>query len=141
MPSRIAARSRGPPRPTTMRDERAREIGRRFQPLAQIGARGAVVDESGDRIEPLRDLARIGQRRGEPLRQQPRAGRRHGAVDGGEQRAAPLAGERADEFEIAARRLIDRERRAGRLAHRRRQRRALAELRALDIGDRRPPPP
>ena len=38
------------------------------------------------------------------------------------------------EFEIAARRLVDRERRAGALARGRRQRRPFAELGALDIG-------
>ena len=100
--------------------ESARQIGRRLQPLAQVGARGAVVDESGDRVEAMRDLERVGQRRGKPLRQQPRARRRHGPVDGGKERAAPLAAERADQFEIAARRLIDRQRRPRRLAYRRR---------------------
>jgi len=33
----------------------------------------------------MRDLGRIGQRRGEPLRQKPCAGRGPRAVDGGEQ--------------------------------------------------------
>ena len=89
-----------------------------------------------DRVVPLRDRRRVGQRRRQPLRQQPRAGRGHGAVDGGEQRAAPLAAERADRARdwrgwpgrsasVAP----------SRLAHRRRQRRPLAELRALHIGD------
>ena len=77
----------------------------------------------------------FGERCGEPLRQQPRAGRRHGAVDRGQQRAAPLARERAHEFEVRPRRLVDRQGRALRLAERRRQRRPLAELGALDVGD------
>ena len=42
-----------------------------------------------------------------------------------------------DEFEIAPRRLVDGKRRAGRFARRHRQRRAFADLRAFDIGDRR----
>ena len=88
--------------------QRARQIGHGLERAAQIAAHGAVVDESRDRIEPVRDFVRIGQRRGEPLRQQARAGRRHRAVDGRQQRAAPLAGERANQFEIGARRLIDR---------------------------------
>ncbi len=117
--------------------QRAGEIGRRLEPLAHFGAQAAVAREHRDGVEPARDLLRIGERRGEPLRQQPRAGRRHGAVDGGQQRAAPLARERADQFEIGARRLVDRERRAGGLAQRRRQRRPLADLRALHIGDDR----
>ena len=135
MPSRMAARSRGPPRPTTRRaSERARSGAALSR--ARISSRAAAsADQHLHRIEPARDRLRIGQRRGQPLREQPRARRRHGAVDGGEQRAAPFAGERAHEFEIGARRLVDRERRAGGLAHRRRQRQPLAELRALDIGD------
>ena len=79
--------------------------------------------------------AGIGQRRRQPLRQQARAGGGHRAVDRIEQRAAPLARQCAHQFEIAARRLVDRHRRAGAFAQRRRQRRALADLRALDIGD------
>ena len=142
MPSRIAARSRGPPRPTTRRASARARSGAAFRRSRSIArAAPASATKCADRVEPVRDRGRIGQRRGEPLRQQPRARRRHRAVDGGEQRAAPLAGERAHQFEIAARRLVDRERRAGGLAQRRRQRRALADLRALDIGDRRPPPP
>ena len=137
MPSRIAARSRGPPRPITRRARARARSGNDLQPLAQIGAQRSVVDKRGDGVEALRDRARIGQRSGEPLRQGPRAGRRDRAVDGSEERAAPLAGKGADELEIAARRRVDRERRALRLAHRRRERRALAELRALDIGDHR----
>ena len=115
--------------------QRAGEIGRRLQSRARVGARRGVVDKARDRVEPLRDRRRIGQRRREPLRQQPRAGRGHGAVDGIEQRAAPLAAERAHQFEVAARGLVDRHGRAGAFAHRRRQRRPLADLRALDIGD------
>ena len=46
---------------------------------------------------------------------------------------APFAAERADQFEIAARRLVDGKRRAGCLTRRDRKRRPLAQLRALDI--------
>ena len=66
---------------------------------------------------------------------QPRARDRHGAVDRFAERAAPLARERAHQFEIGARRRIDGERGGGRLACWRRQRRAVPELRALHIGD------
>ena len=67
--------------------------------------------------------------------EQPRAGRRHGAVDASLQRAAPLARQRAHQFEVGARRRIDHQRRADGLARRRRERRPRAELRALHIGD------
>ena len=76
-----------------MRDQGARKIGRGFQSLAHVGARGAVVDESRDGVEPVGDLVRIGERRGQPLRQEPRAGRRDSAVDGGQQRTAAFAGQ------------------------------------------------
>ena len=59
----------------------------------------------------------------------------HGAVDGIEQRAAPFAGQRARQFEIGAGGGIDRHGGAGGFARRRRQRRAFADLGAVDIGD------
>ena len=88
-----------------------------------------------DRVVARRDRRRIGERSGQPLRKQPRARRRHGAVDRGEQRARAFARKRAHQLEIAAGGLVDQQGRALRLAHRRGERRALAELRALDIGD------
>ena len=48
----------------------ASEIGRRFQLFAQVGAPGGVIDKRCDRVKPVRDFARIGQRRGQSLRQQ-----------------------------------------------------------------------
>ena len=83
--ARAAARRRA------SRDKRAGEIGRRLQARARIGARRRVGDKARHRIEPSRDLRRIGQRRREPLRQQARAGGGYRAVDRIEQRAAPLA--------------------------------------------------
>jgi len=115
----------------------AGEIGRRFKSVALVGARGRVVDECSDRVEPVPDLRWIGQRRCKPLRQKPRAGRGHCSIDGGEKRATPLAAEGADQFEIATRCLIDGQRRSRRLAHRRRQRGAFTDLRPLDIRDHR----
>ena len=71
--------------------QRAGKIGRGVE-RARSSARGAAsLDKARDGVEPSRDRRRIGQRRRKPLRQQPRAGRGHGAVDGVEQRAAPLA--------------------------------------------------
>jgi len=113
--------------------KRAGEIGRGREPRAHVAAQDGI-GEAFDRVEPPRDGVRIGERRGQPLGEEARARRRHGAVDGVDQRAAPLAGERAHELEIGAGRLVDRQRGAGGLAQRRRQRRALADLRALDIG-------
>ncbi len=115
--------------------ERTGEVGRGFEPLPCFAARLRVGDEMRDRVMPPRNRRRVGERRSKPLRQEPRARRRHRAVDGGEQRARPFAGKRADQFQVGARRLIDQQRRVRCLAHRRRERRALAELRALHIGD------
>ena len=115
--------------------QRACKIGHGLEAAAQIVARGRIVDEGRNRIEPMRDLRRIGQRRGETLRQQPRSGRRNCSIDRREERTAPFAGKRAYEFEIASRRLIDGKRCAGCFPHRRGERRMFADLRALDIGD------
>ncbi len=97
----------------------ARQIWRCFQPLAQLRANDPIVDQDRDRIEAMADLARVGQRRGKPLCQKPRARRRHRAIDSGKQRTPPLAADRSHQFEIAARRLVDRKRRSRRLADRR----------------------
>ena len=135
MPSRKPARSRGPPRPTDNRAS-ARDMSGAARSVVRMSSRsGAVGDEGRDRIEPPRDRGAVGERRGQPLRQQPRSGRGHGAVDGVEQRSAPLAGQRARQFEIGAGGRIDRHGGAGGFARRRRQRRAFADLRAVDIGD------
>ena len=134
-PSRIAARSRGPPRPSASRDSARARSGAACSRERSLGARRAVADES---LRPHRAAARsrrLGQRRRQPLRQQPRAGRRHGAVD----RASSEPRRSPDSVRISSR--LARVawsiamRRAGAFAQRRRQRRALAELRALDIGD------
>ena len=115
--------------------QRARHVGRGAQRGADIVARGGVGHEGADRIEPARDRGAVGQRRGEPLCQQARSGRGHRAVDRVEQRAAPFAGQRARQFEIGAGGGVDRHGGAGGLARRRRQRRALSDLGAVDIGD------
>ena len=115
--------------------QRTRQIGRRLQPRARIGARRNVIDEACDTIEPPPDGLGIGERRRQSLRQQARAGRGDRAVDRVQQRAAPLARKRAHQFEIAAGGLVDRDGCARAFAQRRRQRRAFADLRALDVGD------
>ena len=115
--------------------QRARHVGRGAQRGADFVAHGGVGDEGGDRIEPPRDRGAVGERRGKPLRKQARSGCGHGAVDGVEQRAAPFAGQRPRQFEIGAGGRVDRHGGAGGLARRRRQRRALSDLGAVDIGD------
>ena len=115
--------------------QRAGKIGRGLEALPYFRARPGAGHEKCDGVMPASDGAGIGERRGQPLREQSRARRRHAAVDRGEQRSAALARQGAHQLEVAARRLVDQERRALRLAHRRRERRALAELRALHIGD------
>ena len=87
--------------------QRALQIGHGLQILAQRGARRAIGDECRHGIEPVRNFGRIGERRGQPLRQCARARGGDGPVDGGEQRAAPFARERAREFKIGAGRRID----------------------------------
>ena len=117
--------------------QRARQVGRGVQ--QSRGSRRAG-DASATNIATASSRCAIasGSVSGAASRcaKQPRARRRHGAVDGGEQRAAPLARRacapvrdwRASPGSIGKRRACG-------LAQRRRQRRALAELRALHIGD------
>ena len=69
MPSRMAARSRGPPRPTTSRASARARSGAALQALAHLGAQAPSSAKTVDGVEPARDRRRIGQRRGEPLRQ------------------------------------------------------------------------
>ncbi len=88
-----------------------------------------------DGFLPAADGGDVGQRPGEPLRQEPPARRRRRHVDAMQERALPLAGERPRQFEIGARRGVDLQRLPARGAHRRRERRPRAELRALDIGE------
>src|SRR5262249_19688149 len=112
--------------------ERAGEIGRRRAgAAAHAGARGGVGHEKSARARARGDgggICRGGPRaRGERAR----ARRRYAAVDGGKELSAALARERAHELEIAAGRLVDRERRSLRLAHGRRQRRAPPPPRAV----------
>src|SRR5262249_57471689 len=87
------------------------------------------------------DRGGLGERSRQALGEQARARRRHAAVDGGKERSAALAGERAHELEIAAGRLIDRERRSLRLAHGRRERRAGSPPPAPPPTSATPPPP
>ena len=65
--------------------QRAREVGRRFKPLAHVAAQRCIAHQRLDRIEPMADLRRIGKRRGQALRQQPGTGRGDGPVDRSEQ--------------------------------------------------------
>ena len=120
------------PAATARARDRARPASRE-----RVSARAAVSStKARDRVEPAARSA-PGSVSGadKTLRQQARAGRGHRAVDRVEQRAAPFAGKRAHQFEIGARRLVDRHASRRRFAQRRRQRRTLADLRALDIGD------
>ena len=133
MPSRMAARSRGPARPTAMRaSARARSgaAARRERVSARSRASSTKAPTASSRCAIAAGSVSGADK---SLRKQPRAGGGHAAVDGVQQRAAPLAGQRAHQFEIAARGLVDRHGGAGALAQRRRQRRTLADLRALDV--------
>ena len=69
MPSRIAARSRGPPRPTMSRDsERARSGATLSRSRVCSRASGSLT-KAIDGIEPPRNRIGIGQGRRKPLRQ------------------------------------------------------------------------
>ena len=136
MPSRIAGKiARTAAARATSRDS-AGEIGRRLQARARIGARSRVGDKS---LRPHRAVARSApDRSAAPTsrcasRREPAAVTVRSIASSSEPRRSP--DECAHQFEIGARGLVDRERRAGAFAQRRRQRRALADLRALDIGD------
>ena len=113
----------------------ARHVGCGLERGADIVTRGAVGNERRNRIQPPCDRRAVGKWRGKALCQQPGAGGGDGAVDRIEQRSAPLAGQRARQFEVGAGGGVDRHRRAGGFARRRRQRRTFADLRAIDIGD------
>ena len=90
---------------------------RRFSACAQRLARAASRRRRTPTASSRASIAAgIGQRRDQPLGEQPRAAAGHRAVDRGEQRAVAAAGQRAHQFEIGARRRIDEQRRAGRLA-------------------------
>ena len=136
-PSRTDARSRGPPRSRLRRDSERRKSGAPRERLRAALRAGARLDEKVERIEPLVDRIRVGQRAREPLGEQPRAGGRHGEVDRREQRAfaraARASGSSSRLARVAA---IDLEARAARAPRRRRERRPRLELGAPDIGER-----
>ena len=135
-PSRIAARSRGPPRSRPRRDSERRKSGAPASVRRKASRRRVCLDEEVERIEPIVDRLRIGQRAREPLGEKPRAGRRRREVDGGKKRAVARAAQGFGQFEIGAGRGIDLERRAAGAAGRRRQSRPRLELGAPDIGER-----
>ena len=97
----MAARSRGPPRPTTSRASERAKSGAASELAESAGAASASATKAPTASSRRVDRGGIGQRRRQPLREQPRAGRRHRAVDRREQRAAPLARERAISSRLA----------------------------------------
>ena len=90
---RIAARSRGPPRPRLSRDS-ARSMSGQWRSAARRSAAqpSSSISQNRDLVEARGDRRHIGQRAAQAGRQQARAGAGDGAVDGGEQGArAPAA--------------------------------------------------
>ena len=136
MPSRMAARSRGPPRPTTSRASARAMSGAMCEQLAGLLAGERVADKNLDGVEALRRSARARSaarpvvaraaaspptsRCGRSRRAASRAARRRAC--GSSSRLARV-GWSIDKVAPCASR------------ERRRQRRPLAELRALHIGD------
>ncbi len=133
MPSRMAARSRGPPRPTASRASARARSGAACS-RERVSARAATSSTKLATASSRRAIAAGSVSGADSLcasrREPAEVTVRSIAL---EQRAAPLAGKRAHQFEIAARGLVDRHGGAGAFAQRRRQRRALADLRALDV--------
>ena len=116
--------------------QRAGQIGRGLQLVAQIAAEPRLVGEIGDRIEPGIERGRHRSadcRAGSPSSRAPAAG--HGAVDGGEQAPCARALVRAHQLEIGARRGIDDEEAAGSSLARRAEQRRPADLSDLHIGE------
>ncbi len=137
MPSRMAARSRGPPRPTANRDnERARSGAAcsRERVSARAAASPAKLATESSRLAICSGSVSGADSRWASSRDPAAVTVRSTASS---KRAAPVSGQRAHQFEIAAGRLIDRHAGPGALAQGRRQRRSLADLRAFDIGHAR----
>ena len=138
MPSRIAARSRGPPRPTTSRASARKRSGAAFRRLRRISpAPVASVNEKLHRVVAPGDGLRIGERCGQPLGHEGGAGGGQAAIDCSEQRSAALSGSVRTSSRLAARGRIDQ--RATRLRARAPAARAAdaRRARALDIADAR----
>ena len=116
--------------------QRPRQIGGGGEPVAERPAATGIAREPGHRIEAPRDHRRVGRGAGEAAGEQPGAGAGHRAVDGRDQAAGARAGQRRGQFEVRPRRRIDQHHVAGDFGDRRRQRRALLDLRLLDVGER-----
>ncbi len=115
--------------------QRAGEIGRAFQRLAQGVAEARLAGEIADGIEPGVDGGGIGERTAEPRRKLARAGAGDGAVDGGEQAADAGALVGADQLEIGAGGGVDQEQAPGNLLARRPHQRRPPDLGDVDIGE------
>ena len=82
------------------------EIGRSFEPRAEIRPCRRIADEKVQCIEAALNGLRVSEGCGKSRCNEARAGGCHGAVDGLKERSTPLAGQCAHELEIAARGLI-----------------------------------
>ena len=116
--------------------QRAQEVRRAGQRPAQGVPQRVGLDQEVERVEPLVNRFRIGERAREPLGEEPRPRRGDGQVDRRQKRTVPRAGQRPGQLEIGARRGIDLEGRAAGAACRRRERRPCIELGAPDVGQR-----
>ncbi len=136
-PSRMAARSRGPPRSRLRRESERRKSGALASVPSQV-FRVRLDASTRKSSESSRSLiaSGLGQRAREPLGEEARPGRGDGQIDGREQGAVAHAAERPRQLEIGAGRRIDLEASAPRPPRRRRERRPRLELGALDIGER-----
>ena len=113
-PALIATRSRGPPRPSERRETARCRSGQPLSAARSAARRAGSVEERLHRIQPAPDRRGAGQGRREARRQQPAAGAGHGAVDRRQEAALALAGEAAQQLEIAPGRGVDQQVAAGR---------------------------
>ena len=123
--------------PQRQAGQRALQVRAAAQRLAQVAAQPLLVQRELDHVQPLGDGRGVGQRRRELGGEQARPRPGHRAVDGGEQAAAPVAGQGAGQLQVAAGRRVDLHDGAGAEPARRRQARHAALLRQLHIGDQR----
>ncbi len=119
--------------------ERAADIGRGAQHVAQIGAQQRILVQPVDEIEPRLDAVPGRERCGEVLGQQPRACAGDAAVDLGKQAAGTAAAPRTalgrEDFEARPRRLVHRQHRVAGAGDGRQQQRQGAAPDVVEIAD------
>ena len=118
--------------------QRAADVGRVTQHVANVGAQQRVGVKPLDQRQPLYDRGLVGQRRGHVLGQLPRPRAGDAAIDRREQAPRARAALRFEHFEARARCRVHSEPRCAVLRDRRQQQRQLPAPRMVEIGDETP---